>query len=70
MCGTLMGMASPSKPSTGRVHVTFRVTSKGFDWISDLSEELGVDRSVVLRTALAIAKRHEPELKLALKEQT
>lgn len=60
----------PSEPhsGTGRVHFTFRVATKGFDWASDLAEELGTDRSVVARAAFAVAKRHEPELKQLIKE--
>lgn len=57
-------------PSDPRVHVTVRLGTKGFDWLGELADSLDVDRSAVIRAALAVAKRHEPELKLAIKEQT
>jgi hypothetical protein len=53
-----------------RVHVSFRVSQKGFDWAHDLAEEERVDRSLVLRLALVVAKQHEKELRDLIRSQT
>lgn len=52
-----------------RAHVTFRIGARGKDWVETLMLETGADKSTVLRAALAVAKKHEPELKHLIKEQ-
>lgn len=61
----------PRVGKDGRRHVTFRVGPGGYDWLETVVLELGrgCDRSMVLRAALAVARRHEAELKTILKEQ-
>jgi hypothetical protein len=53
-----------------RVHVSFRIAGKGWDWLTQLALDHGVPRSSVIRAALAVARKHEPEVIDRLKEES
>lgn len=52
-----------------RIHTPFRINQAGRDWLDQLAQEGGVDRSAVIRAALAVARKHEAEVKARIKEQ-
>lgn len=60
----------PRQKGEARVFVGFRCKPASRKWLDELADSHDLELSVVIRAALAVAKRHEPELKLALKEQT
>ena len=45
-----------------RVNVTFRVAPHQRDWLDQAASEHGVDRTVVIRAALAVAKARSDDL--------
>jgi hypothetical protein len=56
--------------SDPRVHVSFRIAAKGWDWITMLALAHGVHRSVVIRHGLAVARKYESEVIERLKEES
>lgn len=61
-----------SRPKTTepRVYTAFRCSPVGRTWLDDLVvTEKAPDLSTVIRTALAVAKRHEAEVKMLLRER-
>jgi hypothetical protein len=57
-------------PSDPRIAITFRLGLVGKDWIDYLAHTHRVDRSEVIRAALAVAKKHESELISRLEERS
>lgn len=57
-------------PRSDRRIFNFRLSERGHTWLDDLVAETGTDKSTVARLALVVARRHEAELKLLLKERT
>lgn len=51
-----------------RVPLNVRIGPRGKVWLLDLSVEEKVDLSTVVRAALAVARRHEPELKATIRK--
>jgi hypothetical protein len=58
--------------SEPRIMLSFRVAESGRDWLDDIVVEMpheDVDRSDVIRAALILARRHQPELIETIREQ-
>lgn len=53
-------------PRDNRVSVTFRVAPQQRDWLDDIAAEHRVDRTVVIRAALATAKQRSADLEQML----
>jgi hypothetical protein len=52
--------------------INFRLAPSGLQWIEDLQVLPGLedaDKSDIIRAALVVARRHEPELIETIKEQ-
>lgn len=62
------GAAVSPRISDGKVPVPFRIKPAGRDWLDTLAHKYHLDRSKVIRHALAVARSHEPELKKRLEE--
>jgi hypothetical protein len=58
----------PRPKGEPRVYTAFRCKPASRAWLDELAESNDLDLSAVLRAALAVAKSHEPELKMTLKE--
>lgn len=56
--------------SDPRVHVTFRLATKGFDWVTMLAASTGRPVSSVIRQALVVAKKYEAEVITRLEEES
>jgi hypothetical protein len=52
-----------------KVYLGTHVTLAGRQWLEDLAHEHRLSLSEVARVSLAVAKRHEPEVRNALKER-
>jgi Arc/MetJ-type ribon-helix-helix transcriptional regulator len=55
-----------------RERITVRLARAGIRWMDDLAVEnpgIEMDRSAVVRAALAVARRHEAELIETIREQ-
>ena len=53
-----------------RLHITFRLGVKGYDWLTQVAVDHGVRRSEVIRHALAVAKKHEGEVIARIKDES
>lgn len=49
--------------------VAFRLSPTGKGWLDELSATHNVDRTEVFRAVMAVAKTHEKELTLLIKER-
>lgn len=58
----------PRPKGEPRVYTAFRCKPASRTWLDDLATKNGLDLSSVIRAALAVAKSHEPELNVTLKE--
>jgi hypothetical protein len=53
-----------------KVYLGTHVTLAGRQWLEDLAHEHRLSLSEVARVSLAVAKRHEGELRKAMEEQS
>lgn len=61
--------SDPVPRGAPRPLVAFRISAQGEVWLRDLSVELDVDKTSVIRAALAVAKTHEAELRATIRER-
>lgn len=60
-------MTSEKKPARPiRAYVAFRLAPTGLTWVDQLACDFHTTRSHVIRVCIAIAKRHESDVKKAL----
>ena len=51
-----------------RIHTAFRITEHAATWLDSLAADYRLKRSVVMRACLAVARKHEAEVRRVLKD--